>query len=173
MKLTINGRPVGKGVNQMLLRQAANYYLGILMAADIGRMGTIEVEVNLIPNFVKDYHNVGESGWLDDRFRPNRFFIDLDSDNSYKTQLIGFAHELVHVKQMAFGERQEAWDGKTMRWLGIPIDPSITHYYDLPWEIDAHGREYGLYDRFIQSLRNIQEPPATIVDRRSQLRSVA
>jgi hypothetical protein len=41
---------------------------------------------------------------------------------------------------------------QTMRWFGMPYDPKPVHYYDLPWEIEAHGREYGLYDRFVQSI---------------------
>jgi hypothetical protein len=163
VKLTIVGRPIGSGVNQMLLRDATKYYIGILMSDDPRRMDTIEIEVNLVNDLIKDFHNSAMCGWLDDRFRPNRFFIDLDSSNEYKTQLIALGHELTHVKQMAMGERQEAWDGQTMRWFGRVFDPSTMHYYDLPWEIEAHGREYGLYDRFVESLQAIQGRPATII----------
>jgi hypothetical protein len=173
MKLKIAGKPVGKGVDQLLIRDATKYYLNILMKNDLGRMNSIEVEVTLIPNLSHDLHNDSICGYLDDRFRPNKFYVDLDSDLSYKGSLIGLAHELTHVKQMAFGERQVGWDGVTMRWFGVPIDPSQVHYYDLPWEIEAHGREYGLYDRFVQSQQNIELEPAKLLDVEKKLKIVA
>lgn len=173
MKLSIGGRPTNSGVDQFLLRNAVKYFLDILMKNDPHRLTTVTVEVKLIPNMSIDYKNDAISGWKDDRFRPNNFFIEMDSHMSQKGTLIALAHELTHVKQMAMGERQESWDGLTMRWFGMPYDPSIVHYYDLPWEIEAHGREYGLYDRFIQSLQNRELEPATLVDFGNRLRGVS
>jgi hypothetical protein len=173
MRLVIGGKPHGAGVNQLLLRDAAKYYTNILMKHDPGRLSTITVELNLVPNLASDLHNDALCGWLDDRFRPNQFFIDMDADLSYKGSLIGLAHELTHVKQMALGERQESWDGLSMRWFGQPINLADMHYYDLPWEIEAHGREYGLYDRFVESLRGIEsDTPAITIDPVRKLRAV-
>ena len=172
MKLNIKGRPIGRGVDQFLLRDATKYYLGILMKDDPRRLDSISIEINLVPNLSEDLKNDALCGWLDDRFRPNEFFIDMDNSMSYKGSLIGLGHELTHVKQMAMGERQESWDGLTMRWFGQLYDPSTVHYYDLPWEIEAHGREYGLYDRFVQSIQNVELEPAQIIDEMKKLRSV-
>jgi hypothetical protein len=172
MKLTISGRPIGRGVDQPLLREAAKYFMGILMQNDLTRLESISVQINLEPNMSDTYKNDALSGWLDDRFRPNNFFVDMDNALSYKGSLIGLGHELTHVKQMAMGERQESWDGQTMRWFGIPYDPSSVHYYDLPWEIEAHGREYGLYDRFVQAVQNVEWEPSKVLDSSNRLKAV-
>jgi hypothetical protein len=139
------------------------------MRDDKFRLSEIRVEVCIIQNFMSDHNRVGCSGWLDDRHRPNRFYIDVDSNLSYDTALISLAHELVHIKQMAMGERAEGLDGM-IRWFGRPYDVAQIHYYDLPWEIEAHGREYGLYDRFVQSIRNEELEPAKIIDVTQRLR---
>lgn len=173
MKLIVAGRPCGRGVNQFLIRDASKYYLNILMNTDLGRMNSIEIRIDLIPNLSFDMKNDAIAGWLDDRFRPNQFFVQLDADLSFKGSLIALAHELTHIKQMALGERQEAWDGVTMRWFGQPIDPSTVHYYDLPWEIEAHGREYGLFRRFCDAKDNIVSEPDTITDPEKKLRLVS
>jgi hypothetical protein len=31
--------------------------------------------------------------------------------------------------------------------------PETVHYYDLPWEIEAHGRELGMWVRYTEHLR--------------------
>jgi hypothetical protein len=46
--------------------------------------------------------------------------------------------------------------------MGMLIRPGDMNYYDLPWEIEAHGREYGLYDRFLQQEAGVVLPPAMI-----------
>jgi hypothetical protein len=170
MKLTIIGKPYGNGVSQFLIRDAVRFYMDLLMKVDLERMNSISIEVKIIPNLAKDTKNDAMCGWIDNRHRPNQFFMHVDADLSYKGMLIATGHEGTHVKQMAMGERQEAWDGQTMRWYGIPYDVNNVHYYDLPWEIEAHGREYGLYDRFVQSLRNVELPPAAIIDPERRLR---
>lgn len=163
---------MGRGVNQALIRSSAEFFLKILMQNDLPRMDSIEVEIYMVPNMVADLHNTAVSGWLDHRQRPNKFFVEMDQDNGYKTSLIGLGHELTHVKQMAFGERQESWDGQTIRWFGQTYDLSVVHYYDLPWEIEALGREFGLYHRYVESLQNREAAP-TIVIAENKFRSVA
>jgi hypothetical protein len=143
------------------------------MNSDPKRLDSVVVDIRLIPNMSQDLKNDAICGWKDDRFRPNHFFIDMDNSLSHKGTLIALGHESTHIKQMAMGERQESWDGITMRWFGVPYDPSIMHYYDLPWEIEAHGREYGLYDRFIQAEQNVRLEPAKTIDQTFKLRSVA
>lgn len=62
--------------------------------------------------------------------------------------MMTLAHEMVHVKQFAMGELEEnmnVWKGK--RFSGK------TDYWDTPWEIEAHGREYGLWSRFAEKYK--------------------
>ena len=56
---------------------------------------------------------------------------------------------MVHVKQYATGELRDALRGPTLhRWRNKPYDAKVVDYWDHPWEIEAYGREYGLYLRF-------------------------
>lgn len=161
MKLSIIGRPIGHGVDQMLLREAANFFIDILMRHDPSRSSEITVRLQIVPNLLHDSGNAGCCGWIKNRTRPDDFYLDLDSNLSQRTALIALGHELVHVKQMAMGERYENGNGSIL-WFGMPYDTTTIDYYDLPWEIEAHGREYGLYDRFIHSSEEID--PAKIID---------
>jgi hypothetical protein len=57
------------------------------------------------------------------------------------------AHEMVHVKQYARGELYVgAYSGKH-RWQGKWVSDNI-NYWDAPWEIEAHGRESGLFIQY-------------------------
>ena len=94
--------------------------------------------------------------WLDDNVSPREFKIRLNNRiRSRRNQLVALAHELVHVKQYARNEIRDVFRGPTrIKWKKEYVDDDTTHYYDLPWEIEAHGREYGLYWRYKQHRRN-------------------
>ena len=91
------------------------------------------------------------------RYRPRDFKIYLDQHRMNKDDynrmledtewghrvLRTLAHELVHVKQYIVGEL--SWRDAGLLWKGVNHNPkNLLHYYDLPYEIEAHGREYGL-----------------------------
>ena len=52
---------------------------------------------------------------------------------------------MVHVKQYAKGELRQlpSTNNEVCKWLGKRYEWEM-HYWDRPWEIDAHGREKGL-----------------------------
>tara|TARA_S200002703_G_C3795578_1_gene245632 strand:- start:1337 stop:1810 length:474 start_codon:yes stop_codon:yes gene_type:complete len=81
--------------------------------------------------------------------RPRTFEIEVDKDISLAEQLITVCHEMVHAKQYARSELYENRTGK-MRWLGKYISSKL-NYYDLPWEIEASGREKGLFIRWAEA----------------------
>ena len=58
------------------------------------------------------------------------------------------AHEMVHVKQFALGEMKDGISSAYTYWQGSQISEEDNDYWDLPWEIEAHGREKGLFTRF-------------------------
>lgn len=66
---------------------------------------------------------------------------------SAKNILLNLAHEIVHAKQFINGELVALDEGMNV-WRGILIDENDIDYWDQPWEIDAYGREYGMYRRF-------------------------
>jgi hypothetical protein len=66
--------------------------------------------------------------------------------------MVDLAHELVHVKQYLNGEMRDYVDG-SYKFLGqkykpIPDGDETEEYYDSPCEIEAYGREQGLYRMF-------------------------
>lgn len=87
--------------------------------------------------------------WEDDNHRPREFTITINSKVGYRNMLLTLAHEMVHVKQYATGELRDSLRGPTLhRWMNKPYDAKDVDYWDQPWEIEAYGREYGLYLRF-------------------------
>jgi len=78
----------------------------------------------------------------------NTFEIKIDKSMSLRKKLLSVAHEMVHVKQFTRKElehttsvHKQVWKGKTWN--------TKKKYYDLPWEIEAYGRELGLFNRWI------------------------
>tara|TARA_B100000035_G_scaffold311779_1_gene321944 strand:+ start:1751 stop:2188 length:438 start_codon:yes stop_codon:yes gene_type:complete len=73
------------------------------------------------------------------------FELEIGTNQRLRRLLETVAHEMVHVKQFARGELNEK-----PAWLGKIYDVDKTEYWDLPWEIEAHGREVGLFIRWCQ-----------------------
>lgn len=73
-----------------------------------------------------------------------------------KNLLIDLGHELVHVKQYLNGEIFDYKSGD-VRYKGSYFDSSYQEneesYYDSPWEVEAFGRELGLYRMFCIKLK--------------------
>jgi hypothetical protein len=86
---------------------------------------------------------------------PRKFCIVLNILNGRRAQLLTLAHELVHMKQYAKNQLGSCWwliaDNKITyhtTWKKKVFNENKKHYFDLPWEIEANGREYGLYFRY-------------------------
>lgn len=80
----------------------------------------------------------------DDWDRPRNFVIKITSKYGILRSLIIIAHEMVHVKQQAKRELSYCSRSGSPRWHGQTVDDDTVDYWDLPWEIEAHGREKGL-----------------------------
>ena len=79
---------------------------------------------------------------------PTYFTIELNPDDDISI-LQTLAHEMVHLKQFATGELRlmskcNKLKDKTWKKSSNEMDD----YYDSPWEIEAFGREEGLFLRF-------------------------
>lgn len=81
--------------------------------------------------------------------RPREFDIEIKKDLPLRTLLETVAHELVHAKQFARGELYQSSRTAKHRWQGEWLDKN-PEYWDLPWEIEAHGREVGLFVRWCE-----------------------
>ena len=92
----------------------------------------------------------GDVEWIDQSDKPREFVIRLDTTMEMKDFLQTLFHEMVHVKQYAKGEFKElATNVNVFRWNGKRIDITKVDYWDQPWEIEALGREEGLYYQFL------------------------
>ena len=91
----------------------------------------------------------GSAIWEDEGPRPREFTIEIDSSMSIRNILITLAHEMVHIKQWAKDEMYEYYNTpKMVRFKGEKMHMDKVDYWDYPWEIEAFGRQLGLFVRF-------------------------
>ena len=152
MKIVITGM-VGKRKQKEELERAARFFARQLMDPRMVRNLEIDLEVR------KRMDVEGECVDEDGIRSPRYFTIGLkrqDTEEMIKT----LGHEMVHVKQHAKNELQggimvAARGGFKMysRWMGKVWKPNgkEDHYFDSPWEIEAYGREVGLYQKWLAS----------------------
>ena len=76
--------------------------------------------------------------------------MTVDITGSKRRIMETIAHEMVHIKQYAKGELVDLSRCGSTRWLENVVDTS-TNYWDLPWEIEAHGKEPGLFIRWAEA----------------------
>ena len=104
------------------------------------KMETLDIEVKLC----KLDNALGYCLETDDK---RTFEIEIHKTQSLRKMLETVAHEMVHVKQYARRELHPADDV----WMGKTYNPKKISYWDLPWEIEAHGREVGLFVRYCEA----------------------
>ena len=80
----------------------------------------------------------------------NTFEMDIESSMTLRKKLLSVAHEMVHVKQFTRGELKHTDTLTAKRWLGKTYNES--NYWDCPWEIEAYGRELGLFTMWVEKL---------------------
>jgi|TARA_B000000609_G_scaffold107883_1_gene83106 hypothetical protein len=136
MQVYIRG---GSKRQKQLVRSMAEFCHQKLMP----RMGSIIVNFQL-KNFGRD-DSLGYCIPEDnaDPHRPREFEIEIHKNQRNRRLLETVAHEMVHVKQFARGELYENSANKH-RWQGTWLNKD-PEYWDAPWEIEAHGREIGLF----------------------------
>lgn len=137
---------VPKKFNSFEIFNAMIFYGEKLMTKRM--LSAIDVKVVFIPNLEEKENATGDCIWEDDNSRPREFMIRLDACASKKKLLTILAHEMVHIKQYTRGEMRDMIRCGRTKWRKKIYDMDKTNYWDLPWEIEAHGREYGLYVRF-------------------------
>ena len=126
----------------------------------------------MIDIHLKHHSNEGEAKLHEDtnRYRPRAFRIYLDHHRMDTNEMTGetrtdmewfveilktLAHEIVHVKQYVMGELR--WRDAGLLYKGINHDPeNLMEYFELPYEIEAYGREKGLLYGFLLVWKNIE-----------------
>jgi hypothetical protein len=145
-------RVTGSGKSKRaMVNSIAEYCIGKLMPRLEGKLN---IDIKLIPRLIENKQMAGDCVWEDEiRERPRNFSIRVDSTQGLQAMLETVSHEMVHVKQYARGELKDlARSAHCCKWKGKKVNFNSTHYYDQPWEIEAHGRERGLFIRwFVKS----------------------
>lgn len=111
----------------------------------------VEIVIHFDSMLLKSVKSHGESIWEgEDHVRPRSFSIYIDTSNKFQDIMHTVAHELVHVKQWVLGEfyQRIRRDGVHV-YMGEEWNEADHDYWDLPWEIEAHGRALGLVRQFI------------------------
>tara|TARA_B100000242_G_scaffold281953_1_gene242777 strand:- start:459 stop:944 length:486 start_codon:yes stop_codon:yes gene_type:complete len=109
----------------------------------------IELRIELVKNLMKKEKIYGDAIWEDDERYPKEFTIRADASQPLRRVLETIAHEMVHVKQYAKDELHEYTMKKGHRYKGKFFSDKLD-YWDEPWEIEAHGRETGLFVRWAE-----------------------
>lgn len=144
MKLICTGKP--SKVLRSEARAAVLFYTNLLMPKK--RNKNITLRIRFVRGFRKKWYAMGGVRWIDKGSHPKNMAIDIDADLTKHSTFLTLAHEMVHFKQYVTGELQDFRAKRVTKWQGNLIDEDRIYYYDLPWEIEAHGREMGLYVRW-------------------------
>jgi hypothetical protein len=110
----------------------------------------IMVTIRLIAGLKTREGIYGDCIWEDDDLYPREFTIRADSFMKQRPLLETIAHEMVHVKQYARDEMRQLTTKPVCRFNGAHY-PNDLDYWDQPWEIEAHGREKGLFVRWAEA----------------------
>ena len=138
-----------KGSNKAvrkLVELATSYYAKKLMGKRT--INNLKIHVDLKRNFMKNTGCEGTAIWEDENIWPKEFLIELDVGVKIRNLLITLAHEMVHVKQWAKNEMYEYMKIGEVRFNKTKFNISDIDYWDYPWEIEAFGRQLGLFVRF-------------------------
>ena len=92
---------------------------------------------------LKDFGSATVSG-TNSKKEPRRFIIEVHPGIEARNILSTIAHEMVHIKQYIHGETND----QLSMWRGKKVDSDKVEYWIQPWEIDAYGREIGLFTKF-------------------------
>jgi hypothetical protein len=134
--------------------EAAAYFFERLLFKR--KLPSLRLNIELIHRLKYKEDTEGDCIWEDRPTKPREFTIRLDSSNNLADLIKTLAHEMVHVKQYALGELKDT-SLVSVIWLGEDYNCEKVHYYDWPWEIEAAGRETGLYVRYMEKFEYTHE----------------
>lgn len=149
MYLKTKGKPSKVAIK--ICKDALKFYGRQLLGDNLYHRVSIDLffDKDLIKSNVYAYCD-----WEDSNYKAKEFTIAVDPTLGKRSMLIAIAHEMVHVKQYAKGELKDYMRNNKSKWKSEIIDPDQLDYWEYPWEIEAHGREKGLYVKFMEYTRS-------------------
>lgn len=137
MEISISGISDPKFKKELM--RASYSYLESLISKRLMNHIILDIEVKR-PSLIED----GADGYCEvighnSQNKPREFLIQIARNKSKRYMMMTLAHEIVHLKQYALGELDE----DTNTWKGKRYNSKS--YWNTPWEIEAYGRERGMY----------------------------
>jgi len=131
----------GKKQERKLMHSLAMFCVKKMMPRKKNLLVDIDIRRNL------EYHE-GLLGGVIDTDDTNTFEMDICHTMSLRKKLLTVAHEMVHVKQFTRKELTHTTKLAVKSWKGKNYHDS--QYWDCPWEIEAYGRELGLFTMWVE-----------------------
>ena len=160
------------------MRIAVRYFLRRLLKNDTS--GISKVTVDFVDGLLKEDKTEGQF-LFPYRQDCKSFIIEVDSSLRENRTLMVLAHECVHLKQWHKEELRDSsyppkytdsyvkWRGKRARWRDHADNED--QYFDQPWEIEAYGRQIGLYHGFRRFYKEMLRDEAVKSSRSYQARN--
>jgi hypothetical protein len=149
MLIEIKGK--AKHLKKKDIRKAVETFAGYLLSDKLS--SRIELKIILSKKHLSKGID-GYCDWMDNSKSPRMFEIVVRPSLKSEDLLQLLAHEMVHLKQFAKNELFDYSCGSKSRFNGKVYTRDKIDYWFLPWEIEAYGRERGLYVKYIESLEN-------------------
>lgn len=114
----------------------------------------IDIRIIFKNTLYKKTESFGETAYYEDSGMPPKdFVIEIDSNLKLRNMLETIAHEIVHIKQWASGEMKETELSHITKFKKHKVNSQKVSYWDQPWEIEALGREEGLFIQWAEKMK--------------------
>ena len=139
-----------------LAESITRYSAELLMDKKLIEKLTVDIEFSR--TLYKEDGMLAEIDFDDRANKPREFTITVDSTVPQRRIMESIAHEMVHLKQYAMGEMCDTDNSDVVQWKKKNINLTEGQYWDRPWEIEAHGKELGLFIRWVEHHDLSKEP---------------
>jgi hypothetical protein len=141
-------------IEKAVVRKAVKFFSNSLLSTRLNK--SLYVKIIFTKGFNKTTKCIATCTWVDSNVRPKKFEIEVDADLSVNQTIRALAHEMVHLKQYATGQMKDFYSNDSTKWEG-KIHENVSNlnddYWIFPWEIEAYGREVGLFVLFNRYLK--------------------
>ena len=129
MRISIKG---GTEEQRLHAKQFCKFFAKKFFKDELSK--TLSVKIEHHP-YVHDVTDLADCVWTDEEDPPKKYHIQMfvPDDIILVNYLRTLAHEMVHVKQYAYGELNE----QATYWCGKFFSSNL-NYHEQPWEIEAH-----------------------------------
>lgn len=148
--MIIRSKRKPKKVKVDLIKEATHWFGEKLLSKRLNQK--IILNLKFTDNLNKETGCIAFCSWLDKNHKPREFEFEIDSNLNEQEMLRAVAHEMVHLKQYATGQIKDFARTDKIKWEGKILtaknDADAETYWFSPWEIEAYGKEVGLYALF-------------------------